>query len=62
MIPRIDGEKLKRARKNAGMTQPELARMFKMSIGAIVNWERQLANPNEAIRPAVIKFIEEWSE
>ena len=62
MFIKVDYEKLKRARQNAKMTQPELARKFGVTIGSIVNWERGTTNPNEEIRPAVLKFIEEWSE
>lgn len=62
MVIRINNEKLKKARKKAGMTQPELAKKFGVTVGSIVNWERGLINPNEYVRPLVIKFMKEWGE
>ena len=61
-VVRIDHEKLKLARQKAGKTQAEMCKYFNISIASYVNWERGVTNPGELIRPAVIKFIKEWSE
>ena len=52
------GSRLKEARKNKNLTQPELAAAIGISKGAIGNYEAETSSPNEEILIKLMKYLE----
>lgn len=44
-VKRVDGNRIREARKAAGLTQDDLARLTGVRVGAINNWEREKHRP-----------------
>lgn len=45
-MPVFFGEKIRRARKNAGLTQRQLAQMLGVANTSVSNWEKDLSRPD----------------
>lgn len=56
------GQNIKRLRKNADMTQEELAEMLSISSQAVSRWETDSAMPDISIIPALVNIFEVTSD
>mgnify|MGYP003300459898 CR=1 FL=1 len=56
------GEKLKEARRNAGLSQDELAMKISVSRSAIAKWELRKTEPTASALITLSKFFDEHTD
>lgn len=51
------GERLKEARKDAGLTQEELAQRLHLSLSAVKSYEQNISSPDDEVKVAIAKMF-----
>ena len=54
---KVIGERLKEARKDAGLTQEELAQKLHLSLSAIKSYEQNISAPDDETKVAIAKMF-----
>jgi DNA-binding transcriptional regulator YiaG len=54
---RMTPEELKAARENLGLTQPEFAKAFEVSVRAVGGWEQGVRNGHDHTIPAPVALL-----
>ena len=56
-MPVMFGEKIRQARKNAGLTQRQLAQLLGVSNTSVSNWEKDLSRPDADLIQALCGIL-----